>query len=87
MVAGGAAVGVRCVSFAAPPVGNAALATTVRRRGWEPFFRTLLTPHDVVPHLLSLPVLWAAAPAPARSAAASTCVRLLLPPQPAARCP
>jgi hypothetical protein len=53
-------VGVRCVSFAAPPVGNAALAATVRARGWEPLFRSLLTPHDLVPHLLSLPQLWAA---------------------------
>jgi hypothetical protein len=46
--AAGAAGRVRCVGFAAPAVGNAALAALVLRRGWERLFELHSTPEDQV---------------------------------------
>ena len=40
----GAAADVRCVSFAAPAIGNARLQAYVRERGWERHFSNLLVP-------------------------------------------
>lgn len=51
---------VRCITFAQPPVGNAALAREVRDRGWDERFLSFALPDDVVPRLLA-----AAAPLPA----------------------
>ena len=45
---------VRCVNFAAPPVGNSALARLVESRGWGGLFRTYLLPEDFVPRSLLL---------------------------------
>jgi hypothetical protein len=44
----GAAGRVRCVGFAAPAVGNAALAALVLRSGWEGLFELHSTPEDQV---------------------------------------
>ena len=35
---------VKCVSFAAPPLGNSALANTVARKGWSGLFYNLALP-------------------------------------------
>eukprot|EP00884_Botryococcus_braunii_P014665 jgi/Botrbrau1/2319/Bobra.39_1s0008.1 len=46
---------VRCLTFACPAIGNAALAELVKARGWEKFFTNLLVPEDVIPRLLGSP--------------------------------
>ncbi|KAK9832529.1 hypothetical protein WJX81_006107 [Elliptochloris bilobata] len=51
----GAAADVRCVSFAAPAIGNARLQAYVREQGWDRHFSNLLVPEDVVPRLLGGP--------------------------------
>ncbi|BDA42442.1 probable protein EDS1L at N-terminal half [Coccomyxa sp. Obi] len=45
---------VKCVSFAAPPLGNSALANTVARKGWNGLFYNLALPEDVVPRLMAM---------------------------------
>ncbi|KAK9909436.1 hypothetical protein WJX75_002253 [Coccomyxa subellipsoidea] len=45
---------VKCISFAAPPVGNSALANTVSYKGWSGLFYNLALPEDVVPRLLAM---------------------------------
>lgn len=46
---------VRCITFACPAIGNAALADLVKSRGWASFFTNLLVPEDVIPRLLGSP--------------------------------
>lgn len=41
---------VRCVSFAAPPLGNSALANTVARKGWSSLFYNLSLPGTACLH-------------------------------------
>jgi hypothetical protein len=46
---------VRVISFAQPPVGDAALRQLVRGAGWEGLFRTVDVPEDIIPRLLPQP--------------------------------
>ena len=43
---------VACITFAAPPVGNAALAALVAARGWQSRLTNYMLPEDWVPGLL-----------------------------------
>lgn len=61
--------GLSCITFAAPAVGNAALAALVRARpGWHDIFYNLTFPDDAVPRLLaSTPTVLATADAAAEA--------------------
>lgn len=52
-----------CIAFAAPPVGNAALAAAAQANGWQDRIRNYTLPEDWVPGLLS----WFSPPGPAAS--------------------
>ncbi|KAK9816587.1 hypothetical protein WJX72_002290 [[Myrmecia] bisecta] len=66
---------VRCISFGAPAIGNAALARAVAAVGWQTNFASYVLPEDLVPRLLTvwthssgitLPPPSTSLPAPAR---------------------
>ncbi|PSC70294.1 lipase class 3-like [Micractinium conductrix] len=62
----------RCVSFGAPAVGNAALAEHVTRQGWDSRFLSIALPEDPVPRLLLQPQLQPSRLSPALWASASS---------------
>ena len=82
LLKGGAPLPVSCVAFAAPALGNAALAADVAARGWEDRFYNLAFADDLVPRVLA--DVDAAAAGPSTVPAATVSHAPFVPPSPAA---